>query len=385
MSQIEELVERLCPDGVTHVSLGNVVAYSTTTIDASELTETTFVGVDNLLPNKAGKTTARHGPNTARVTQFQEGDVLLGNIRPYLRKIWLADHSGGCSGDVLCIRIHDTSEISPGFLFQVLGSESFFRFFTKHSRGAKMPRGDKKEVLKYVLPVPPLEVQHEIVKILDTFTDLEAELEAELESRRQQYAYYEEELVSRSQIGPTYRLSELESQGIISLGRGKVISKKTIAALPGDYPVYSSSGAGSGEFGRYGDYLFSDERITWSIDGGGRFFYRPPHRYSITNVSGWMTVDNDIIRTRYLYYVLTAAWRHEKFDYTRKAHPSVIRDLYHISVPPLSDQDRLVRRLDTFDALVNNLTSGLPAELNARRQQYEYYRDKLLTFKELKS
>ncbi|CUW05158.1 Type I restriction-modification system, DNA specificity domain family protein [Propionibacterium freudenreichii subsp. shermanii] len=82
---------------------------------------------------------------------------------------------------------------------------------------------------------------------------------------------------------------------------------------------------------------------------------------------------------------MTAAWRHEKFDYTRKAHPSVIRDLYHISVPPLSDQDRLVRRLDTFDALVNNLTSGLPAELNARRQQYEYYRDKLLTFKELKS
>ncbi|WP_279305425.1 restriction endonuclease subunit S [Propionibacterium freudenreichii] len=199
------------------------------------------------------------------------------------------------------------------------------------------------------------------------------------------YAYYEEELVSRSQIGPTYRLSELESQGIISLGRGKVISKKTIAALPGDYPVYSSSGAGSGEFGRYGDYLFSGERITWSIDGGGRFFYRPPHRYSVTNVSGWMTVDNDIIRTRYLYYVLTAAWRHEKFDYTRKAHPSVIRDLYHISVPPLSDQDRLVRRLDTFDALVNDLNSGLPAELNARRQQYEYYRDKLLTFKELKS
>ena len=139
-----------------------------------------------------------------------------------------------------------------------------------------MPRGDKKEVLKYVLPVPPLEVQHEIVKILDTFTDLEAELEAELESRRQQYAYYEEELVSRSQIGPTYRLSELESQGIISLGRGKVISKKTIAALPGDYPVYSSSGAGSGEFGRYGDYLFSDERITWSIDGGGRFFLSAP-------------------------------------------------------------------------------------------------------------
>ncbi|CEG90071.1 Type I restriction-modification system specificity determinant [Propionibacterium freudenreichii] len=210
MSQIEELVERLCPDGVTHVSLGNVVAYSTTTIDASELTETTFVGVDNLLPNKAGKTTARHGPNTARVTQFQEGDVLLGNIRPYLRKIWLADHSGGCSGDVLCIRIHDTSEISPGFLFQVLGSESFFRFFTKHSRGAKMPRGDKKEVLKYVLPVPPLEVQHEIVKILDTFTDLEAELEAELEARRAQYEYYRDQLLSFNETPPPDQVGHVE-------------------------------------------------------------------------------------------------------------------------------------------------------------------------------
>ena len=179
-------------------------------------------------------------------------------------------------------------------------------------------------------------------------------------------------------------VGELEDQKWIHLGRGKVISKIDLAANPGDYPVYSSSASGEGIFGRYGDFMFEDERLTWSVDGGGRFFYREPHRYSVTNVCGWLKIlDESKIDTKYLFYVLDNAWLSKTFDYTAKAHPSVIRKVYDLPIPSLDEQQRIVEILDNFDALVNDISIGLPAEIKARRQQYEYYRDQLLSFKEL--
>ena len=198
MSRIDDLIAEHCPNGMEYKALGGIAAYSDTRIDASELDATTFVGVDNLLPNAAGKTDANYAANTARITAYEIGDVLLGNIRPYLKKIWLADNSGGCSGDVLAIRI--TSEfrslVLPEFLYYLLSSDSFFAYNMQHAKGAKMPRGSKEAILKYRIPVPPLEIQREIVKVLDTFTQLEAELEAELEARRRQYKYYRDMLLT---------------------------------------------------------------------------------------------------------------------------------------------------------------------------------------------
>jgi type I restriction enzyme S subunit len=177
--------------------------------------------------------------------------------------------------------------------------------------------------------------------------------------------------------GVEYRtLGELEDARLVKLGRGAVISKTDLMDNPGEYPVYSSSASLAGEFGRYGKYMFDDERITWSIDGGGRFFYRAPHRYSVTNVCGWMTVDSEVILTRFLYYALISAWAGETFDYTRKAHPSVIRTVYRVPVPPLEVQREIVRILDMFQSL----EAELEAELEARRRQYAHYRDSLLDF-----
>jgi type I restriction enzyme S subunit len=105
MSRIDDLIARLCPDGVEYKAVGCVAAYSDTRVDAENLDETTFVGVDNLLPNTAGKANATYLPNTARLAAYSVGDVLIGNIRPYLKKIWLATNDGGCSGDVLAVRI----------------------------------------------------------------------------------------------------------------------------------------------------------------------------------------------------------------------------------------------------------------------------------------
>ena len=120
---------------------------------------------------------------------------------------------------------------------------------------------------------------------------------------------------------PVKTLGEVEDQGILTLGRGKVISKDELRNCPGDYPVYSSSANGDGEIGRYGKYMFDDERITWSIDGGGKLFYRNAARYSVTNVGGWIKVTSTALHTKFLYYTLINQWSKMKFDYTKKAHP----------------------------------------------------------------
>ena len=200
MSQIDKLIADLCPDGVSQYQLGEIAGYSDTRAQASHLDKTTFVGVDNLLPNKGGRVDASHTPNTSSLTAYETGDLLLGNIRPYLKKIWLSDRTGGCSGDVLAIRLSKAFHpiVDARFLYYTLSSDKFFSYATQHSKGAKMPRGDKAAILKFRVPVPPLEVQREIVRVLDKFAQLEAELEAELETRQQQYEYYRKRLLGFS-------------------------------------------------------------------------------------------------------------------------------------------------------------------------------------------
>lgn len=172
------------------------------------------------------------------------------------------------------------------------------------------------------------------------------------------------------------KLGELEDLKLVKLGRGDVISKMDLNANPGSFPVYSSSATSNGLFGSYGKYMFEDERITWSIDGGGKFFYREPHKYSVTNVCGWLTVlDKDQVNTRYLYFVLIAAWGRRTYNYTVKAHPSVIREDYVIPLPPLEVQVEIVRILETF----TELQAELEAEQLARTLQYEHYRHRLLS------
>lgn len=153
---------------------------------------------------------------------------------------------------------------------------------------------------------------------------------------------------------PTYKLKDLEASGDITLGRGKVISKIDIESTPGSYPVYSSSAQGNGEFGRYGEYMFDEEMITWSVDGGGRFFYRPKHKYSVTNVSGWLRVnDTSKIDIKYLYSMLDYDWQSKTFDYTSKAHPSVIREVYEIPLPPIEIQREIVAELDGYQKIID--------------------------------
>ena len=180
-------------------TLGDVAEYSQTRVDASSLNASSFVGVDNLVADKDGRVDATYMPNTERLTAYEEGDILLGNIRPYLKKVWKATNSGGCSGDVLTVRISESFKkiVSSDYLYYLLSSDEFFSYNMQHAKGAKMPRGNKTSILNYQIPIPcpdnpkkSLEIQAEIVRILDTFTELTTELTTELNARKKQYNYY---------------------------------------------------------------------------------------------------------------------------------------------------------------------------------------------------
>ncbi|EFH4180824.1 restriction endonuclease subunit S [Escherichia coli] len=180
-------------------TLGEVAQYSKTRISFELLDERNYVGVDNLLQNRAGKSLSNHVPTSGKLTEFIPTDILIGNIRPYLKKIWQADCIGGTNGDVLVIRCIDSS-INTRYLYQILADDKFFEYNMQHAKGAKMPRGSKEDIMKYPIPVPPLTLQARIVEILnkfDTLTNSITEgLPREIELRQKQYEYYRDLLFS---------------------------------------------------------------------------------------------------------------------------------------------------------------------------------------------
>jgi type I restriction enzyme S subunit len=399
MSRIDDLIAELCADGVEFKALGAIASYSDTRIDASEVSEATFVGVDNLLTDTGGKINASHKPNTTRLTAYEAGDILLGNIRPYLKKIWLADERGGCSGDVLAVRIADVHrrEILPSFLYRILASDDFFAYNMQHAKGAKMPRGSKPAILKYRIPLPPLKIQREIVEALDAFTKLEAELEAELEARRRQFHYYREALLAfddqpvhwttMGEVGEFFRgrrftKEDLDEDGIACIHYGEIYTQYGTSAQKAVSHVRADMGPGL-RFALPGDLVIACvgetvEEVAKAVAWLGE---------------GKVAIHDDCFAFRHSmnakfvsYCFQTAAFHAEKGKFVARAKVKRLSGenlgKLKIPVPSAAEQQRIVSILEKFDALVNDLSSGLPAELDARRQQYAYYRDRLLAFRE---
>lgn len=183
------------------VKLNVIAKYSDSKIEAINVDKKSYVGVDNLLPNRAGKTISSYVPVEGRLSYFKSGDILIGNIRPYLKKIWFATHQGGTNGDVLVIQVRDSEKVLPKYLFHILSTDNFFLYNVQNSRGAKMPRGNKSAIMDYSIPVPKTtEVQQQIVNILDRFdalcNDITIGLPAEIEARQKQYEYYRDKLLT---------------------------------------------------------------------------------------------------------------------------------------------------------------------------------------------
>ena len=177
----------------------DVAIYAKSRISTDKLDKENYIGVENLLQNKLGKTSSNYVPTEGSFIEYLPNDILIGNIRPYLRKIWLADKTGGTNGDVLVIRLTDKN-IIPRYLYHILANEHFFEYNVKYSKGAKMPRGDKTAILQYEFDVPPLEEQQRIVSILDKFETLTHSitegLPLAIEQSQKRYEYYRELLLN---------------------------------------------------------------------------------------------------------------------------------------------------------------------------------------------
>lgn len=392
-------------------ALGELAEYSPTRIDASELDATTFVGVDNLVANKGGRVDASYLPNTDRLTAYEPGDILIGNIRPYLKKAWRATNSGGCSGDVLAVRILNgcKSFVESGFLYYLLSSDEFFSYAMQHAKGAKMPRGNKAAILNYGIPIPcpenpekSLEIQSEIVRILDAFTAVTSELTSELTSRKKQYNYYRDKLLS-------FEEGEVEWKALGEIGdfiRGKRFTKA-------DYVEEGISAIHYGEiYTRYGvstNRAFAKVRI----DMADSLRYAEPGDVVIAGVGetvedvgkavAWIGDEEVAIHDdsyafrhsmnpKFISYVMqTTAFINEKAKHVSrgKVNRLLISGMEKVRIPvpytndsdrSLAEQARIVAILDKFDVLTQSVIKGLPREIELRQKQYEYYRDLLLSF-----
>ena len=163
-------------------------------------------------------------------------------------------------------------------------------------------------------------------------------------------------------------LEDLETSGVIKLGRGDVISKKDMEADPGPNPVYSSAENKNGMIGQYAKFMFDEELITWSVDGGGHIFYRPKHKFSVTNIGGWLRIlDDKVFCYQFLTYALQRLHKQHSFDWQHKAHPSVIRKLYtRIPLPPLPEQKRIINLISSVDSYIVALQGQLESAKRLR-------------------
>lgn len=163
-------------------------------VAAKNLNEKNYTSVENLLKDKAGRRDAETVPTEGHWIKYQKDDILIGNIRPYLRKIWLSDKEGGTNGDVAVIHVNDT--IIPEFMYHCLASERFFMYYNQSLKDGKMPRGDKNRILSFKIPIIDKDDQSNIVTILNAFSTLISKLEEERDLHQKQYEYYREKLLT---------------------------------------------------------------------------------------------------------------------------------------------------------------------------------------------
>ena len=270
---------------------------------------------------------------------------------------------------MLTIRLNEGAEVSPRYLFLYLVFGAFFYYDIKFSKDAKMPRGDKNAVMKYEIPGPPLPVQNEIVKMLDNFT----ELTAELTLRKKQYSFYRDSLLNFSRDDVDVEWKTLgETTKSISSGKNK------IRFVDGEYPVYGSTGI----IGYCTNFVYEHAQILVARVGSVGYVQIADGRYDVSD----NTLIVDVLSTinmKYIFYYLGY------MNLSRLAHgagqPLItagqLKKLI-TPIPPLETQAKIVSILDRFDTLCHDLTQGLPAEIAARKKQYEYYRDKLLAFQQ---
>lgn len=152
------------------VRLGEIANYVNEKIDIKAFDTSLYISTDSMLKDKGGIGTPESIPESGKVTKYQHNDILVSNIRPYFKKIWFSNREGGCSNDVLVFRANDN--IDSTFLYYVLSDDSFFDHMMSSANGTKMPRGNRKLIPSFEIPLPPLSTQHRIANILSRYDSL---------------------------------------------------------------------------------------------------------------------------------------------------------------------------------------------------------------------
>ena len=153
-----------------YVLLSDVGSFSNERISIEHVTVDNYISTENMVSDKGGVVQASALPDAKKVAKYNPEDILLSNIRPYFKKIWFANRTGGCSNDVLVV--HPNKGIDAKFLYYVLSDNNFFNYDTLTAKGTKMPRGTKHAILRYWIPNIPLQDQQKIASILSAYDSL---------------------------------------------------------------------------------------------------------------------------------------------------------------------------------------------------------------------
>ncbi|QPC02193.1 restriction endonuclease subunit S [Xylella fastidiosa subsp. multiplex] len=376
MSRIDELIAALCPEGVGFKTLGELLDYeqpgkylvASTAYDNSYWTPVLTAGQTFIL----GYTDETSGIYPASP---QEPVIIFDDFTTAFKWVDFPFKAKSSAMKMLTLK--------AGAL------DSLKYVFFAMQMIAYTPQDHARQWIgtysKFLIPVPPLEVQRQIVKVLDTFTTLEAELEAELEARRRQYQYYRDALLTFEEgTDAATRVRWVTLDGIaINLDSQRRPLKKSVREA-GEFAYYGASGI----IDYVSDYIFDGDYLLVSEDGANLLARSTPIAFSISgktwvNNHAHVLQFNSYIERRFVEIYLNS------IDLSLYVSGAVQPKLNQanlnripIPIPPLEVQARIVAVLDQFDTLVNDITAGLPAEIAARRQQYAYYRDRLLTFKE---
>lgn len=404
MSRLEELIEQLCPDGVEWVALDKVIISLNTGLNPRRFFKlntddaTNYYVTIRELQNDCvvfSDKTDRINDTALKLcnnrSNLEVGDVLFSGTGTIGETAIITSPpvNWNIKEGVYAIKPNPVL-IEPKFLMHLLKMKEIRKQFLSKAAGGTVKSVPMGELKKIAVPLPPLEVQREIVRILDQFTELTAELTAELSARKRQYEYYTNILLSFDENIPVVQL-----RNIVDFRNGKGHEKDIVA--DGKYIVVNSKFIStSGEVKKYSNKqicpLYIDDILMVMSDlPSGRalakcFVVQENDKYSLNQRIGAFHVkDENIITTKFLFYVLNR--NRQLLRYDNGADQTNLRkdDILDIQIPlpALSQQHRIVSILDRFDTLCNDLTSGLPAEIEARRKQYEYYRDKLLTFRDV--
>ena len=380
MNRLDELIKKLCPNGIVYQKLADLcTVLKKGTLKTSELIEKGSYPVVNSGRELYGFYDKYNNEGNA-ITFAARGEY-AGFVNYLHTEFW----AGG-----LCYpyRSKDEEIIKTKFIFYYLKSieNTIMNFLV--SRGS-IPAINKKDVDNILLPVPPLEIQCEIIHILDNFTLLSEQLSAELKARQKQYHYYRENLLKFSKSDSTIKWVNLGTYcrrltgTAITAGKMKQIAKDdgSLKIFAGGKTVITTD-----ENNIPKEDIIKIPNIIVQSRGVIDFIYYD--KSCSYKREMWSYTNDNIVTLKYIYYYLKSNvefFRQKGSQMGSMPQISLnITEKYQIPIPKYEKQVSIVNTLDKFDKLCHDISEGLPAEIKARQKQYEYYRNKLLTFKELK-